>query len=396
MLREEGRDRVEGLGAGDGELGPSQERGGAHGFEVELDAVGRLRLFCFYCLWRGLCCHAAFWMSSGAKSMRFSVLAIDVIPLGCQPACCAPLTLVCAALRLKIDATIKPVQYTGFSVGDVDVSPACRRSTALSALGTLPLTLSFNTKRRKVSWWPSADVKLRHRRCSIVTLLRRLLALRQPPRHDMESWEQLRAQARTIEGDVERALPQLASLAADGDSGAEAQRLLKTVQDHLKALERVRDSLQAEEAREPAPARRALVERCRAVHVDYASDVARVAKEIRKNADRAKLFSGADDVIDLEGGPDHLKGVHKERKHTTNALRGVGDVIEQAHDARTDLAAQRETLEGSTTTAQSMSDRLPTIGGIIQKMRQKKYRENAVVGVTVGCCASFLLWAVLT
>ena len=30
------------------------------------------------------------------------------------------------------------------------------------------------------------------------------------------------------------------------------------------------------------------------------------------------------------------------------------------------------------------------------KMRQKKYRENAVVGVTVGCCASFLLWAVLT
>ena len=204
----------------------------------------------------------------------------------------------------------------------------------------------------------------------------------------MESWEQLRAQARTIEGDVERALPQLASLAADGDSGAEAQRLLKTVQDHLKALVRVRDSLQAEEAREPAPARRALVERCRAVHLDYASDVARVVKEIRKNADRVKLFSGADDVMDLEGGPDHLEGVHKER--------GVGDVIEQAHDARTDLAAQRETLEGSTTTAQSMSDLLPTIGGIIQKMRQKKYRENAVVGVTVGCCASFLLWAVLT
>ena len=51
----------------------------------------------------------------------------------------------------------------------------------------------------------------------------------------MESWEQLRAQARKIEGDVERALPQLASLAADGDSGAEAQRLLKTVEDHLKA-----------------------------------------------------------------------------------------------------------------------------------------------------------------
>ena len=59
----------------------------------------------------------------------------------------------------------------------------------------------------------------------------------------MESWEQLRAQARKIEGDVERALPQLASLAADGDSGAEAQRLLKTVEDHLKALARVRDSL---------------------------------------------------------------------------------------------------------------------------------------------------------
>ena len=211
----------------------------------------------------------------------------------------------------------------------------------------------------------------------------------------MESWEQLRAQARKIEGDVERALPKLASLAADGDSGAEAQRLLKTVEDHLKALARVRDSLQAEEAREPSPARKAVVERCRAVVVDYSSDVGRVAKQLRKNADRAKLFSGADDVVDLEGGPDHLKGVHRERKATTNALRGVGDVIEQAHEAQSDLASQRETLEGSTNTAQSLTDRLPSIDSIIQKMRQKKYRENAVVGVTVGCCASFLLWAVL-
>ena len=212
----------------------------------------------------------------------------------------------------------------------------------------------------------------------------------------MESWEQLRAQARKIEGDVERALPQLASLAADGDSGAEAQRLLKTVEDHLKALARVRDSLSNEEARDPSPARKAVVERCRAVVVDYSSDVGRVAKQLRKNADRAKLFSGADDVVDLEGGPDHLKGVHRERKATTNALRGVGDVIEQAHEAQSDLASQRETLEGSTNTAQSLTDRLPSIDSIIQKMRQKKYRENAVVGVTVGCCASFLLWAVLT
>ena len=62
----------------------------------------------------------------------------------------------------------------------------------------------------------------------------------------MESWEQLRAQARKIEGDVERALPQLASLAADGDSGAEAQRLLKTVEDHLKALARVRAAWDAD------------------------------------------------------------------------------------------------------------------------------------------------------
>ena len=141
---------------------------------------------------------------------------------------------------------------------------------------------------------------------------------------------------------------------------------------------------------------RAVVERCRAVVVDYSSDVGRVAKQLRKNADRAKLFSGADDVVDLEGGPDHLKGVHRERKATTNALRGVGDVIEQAHEAQSDLASQRETLEGSTNTAQSLTDRLPSIDSIIQKMRQKKYRENAVVGVTVGCCASFLLWAVLT
>ena len=29
-------------------------------------------------------------------------------------------------------------------------------------------------------------------------------------------------------------------------------------------------------------------------------------------------------------------------------------------------------------------------------MKQKKTRNNAIVGVTIGCCSSFLLWAVLT
>ena len=134
------------------------------------------------------------------------------------------------------------------------------------------------------------------------------------------------------------------------------------------------------------------------VVVDLRSEHARLAKELRRHADRAKLFSGAaggGGDVDVEAGPSHVREVLQERKHTTNALRQTGDTLEQARETRADLAAQREALEGSTATAAGMLGRLPTIDGVIQAMRQKKVRENAVVGVTIGCCASFLLWAVL-
>lgn len=211
-------------------------------------------------------------------------------------------------------------------------------------------------------------------------------------------WEKLRSRARYLESEIERALPDLTSLVkAPSASGSEESRLSSSIEGNLKELGVIRDAMAVEVERSASAARTAVLQRCREILSDFESEFKRASKELKTNNDRKKLFCGAnvDDPESGEGG-EHMQKILKERKHVGNAMRGVGDVIEQAHEAKADLAAQRQALEGSNFTMANMTANLPTIDGVIQAMREKKTRHNAIIGVTIGCCSSFLLWAVLT
>lgn len=210
-------------------------------------------------------------------------------------------------------------------------------------------------------------------------------------------WEKLRSRARYLEAELERALPDLVSLVKAGSSASEEARLTSSIEALLKELGEVRDAMAVEVARAPSAARTAILQRYREVASDFAAEQKRAVKELRARSERNRLFCGAsaDDPEAGEGG-EHMQPILKERKHVGNAMRGVGDVLDQAAEAKADLAAQRSALEGSALTLGDLASNLPTIEGIIEAMKQKKTRNNAIVGVTIGCCSSFLLWAVLT
>mmetsp|Transcript_1802 Transcript_1802/g.5420 ORF Transcript_1802/g.5420 Transcript_1802/m.5420 type:complete len:220 (-) Transcript_1802:20-679(-) len=210
-------------------------------------------------------------------------------------------------------------------------------------------------------------------------------------------WDSLRASARGLESTIDNALPQLAALVAGGGGGADERRLAKDLERRLDELDGVRAAL-ADAAKEaPSAARMAVVARYGDALAEYRADLKRSARDLRRNTERARLFEGAGEGDPEDGSvPDHMRAVLAERRSTVKSMRGVGETLDAAHEARADLAAQRQTLEGSTATIAGMVGRLPTVDGVIAAMRQKKTRHNAVIGVTIGCCASFLLWAVFT
>lgn len=210
-------------------------------------------------------------------------------------------------------------------------------------------------------------------------------------------WERLRSRARYLESELERSLPDLTRIARDTHStGAEEARLSTAIEAALKELADVAERMGAEVERAPSAARSAVLEKYADVLSTFRGEYAGTARELKATRDRRALFCGAD-ASDPEGGggASHLAPVAKERQHVANAARGVGDVIEAAHEARSDLASQRATLEASHTGVGGIAASLPTIEGVIEAMRAKKTRHNAIIGVTIGLCSSFLIWAVI-
>ncbi|KAH8048622.1 hypothetical protein JL722_12440 [Aureococcus anophagefferens] len=178
------------------------------------------------------------------------------------------------------------------------------------------------------------------------------------------SWEKLRSRARYLEAELERSLPNLVSLVArPSTSGAEESRLSASMEGLLAELRDVADAMAVEVEKAPSAARNAILQRSREVAGDFERE--------RKKATREPIL--------------------KERKHLGNASRGVGDVLDQAAEARSDLAQRG--AEGSELTLGGLVAKLPTVEGVIEAMRQKQTRNNAIIGVTIGCCSSFLLWA---
>ncbi|CAH0370201.1 unnamed protein product, partial [Pelagomonas calceolata] len=105
----------------------------------------------------------------------------------------------------------------------------------------------------------------------------------------MESWEQLRAQARKIEA----AWNAPSSISVARGRRRQRRRGAAAPEDGGGPPQGAGGASRLAAGRGGASrrrARKAVVERCRAVVVDYSSDVGRVAKQLRKNADRAKLF----------------------------------------------------------------------------------------------------------
>ncbi|KAH8044005.1 hypothetical protein JL722_14899 [Aureococcus anophagefferens] len=205
------------------------------------------------------------------------------------------------------------------------------------------------------------------------------------------SWEKLRSRARYLEAELERSLPNLVSLVArPSTSGAEESRLSASMEGLLAELRDVADAMAVEVEKAPSAARNAILQRSREVAGDFERERKKAMREVKTNSDRSRLFCGAD-ADDPEAGGEHLRPILKERKHLGNASRGVGDVLDQAAEARSDLAGAA--LEGSELTLGGLVAKLPTVEGVIEAMRQKQTRNNAIIGVTIGCCSS-LLWAV--
>ena len=207
-----------------------------------------------------------------------------------------------------------------------------------------------------------------------------------------ESQKVLVRRSRELEQELEAALAEFGRLLGKSSRTGEEVRLSSKIEKDLTALRSCADEMVGSSVASAAKA-----QRYREIAYDFELELKRISRELKRERDRAALFSGAqttdDDNVDPEtGGTQPLL---EERKHVSGALRGVAAVLGQGLEARAALARQRAALGTSHLTLSTMVQRLPSVEDVITAMQQKKTRHNAVIGTTIGCCASFLIWAVI-
>ncbi|KAJ1455309.1 hypothetical protein M885DRAFT_520176 [Pelagophyceae sp. CCMP2097] len=209
-------------------------------------------------------------------------------------------------------------------------------------------------------------------------------------------WDSLRRRARELESTLEVALPELSKLASSSTNSphGDAQRLTTQIESSLSEFRECKEQMAGHVERSGTAATTAVLQRYREVLFDFDSEYKRVSSRLQRDRDRDALLGGA--KRSKEGGDsEHMEPLLRERKSIGGALRGVADTIAQGVEARQMLAAQRATLEGSHLSIGGIISSMPSVDEIIVKLQNKKTRNNVILGTTVGCCVSFLLWAII-
>jgi hypothetical protein len=227
-------------------------------------------------------------------------------------------------------------------------------------------------------------------------------------------WTELQRSARQLESRLEARLMQFsklnsllgrrassfASTGGGGRSGDDGGRIAEDAAEHERVISKLFDDLQEVIdnlgrclARGTArrTANSALLQRFREVYRDDRSEFERVRSAVRAKLQRSELFGSLGRSVAKASGTatDHLL---RERTAIEGSSRAAADVIAQASDAKSALRSQRNALGLSNGKVLDIGAAMTGVSSLIGRIRQKRTRDNTIIGVVVASCICFLVY----
>ena len=192
-----------------------------------------------------------------------------------------------------------------------------------------------------------------------------------------------------------------ASPGGGGRSGDDGGRLGEDAAEHEHAISKLFDDLQEvidnlgrcmAHGTTRRTANSALLQRFREVYRDDRSEFERVRSAVRAKLQRSELFGslGRSTIGKASGtATDHLL---RERTAIEGSSRAAADVIAQATEAKSALRSQRNALGLSNGKVLDIGAAMTGVSSLIGRIRQKRTRDNTIIGVVVASCICFLVY----
>ncbi|KAH7519608.1 hypothetical protein FEM48_Zijuj08G0055000 [Ziziphus jujuba var. spinosa] len=204
-------------------------------------------------------------------------------------------------------------------------------------------------------------------------------------------WEELRREARKIEGDLDVKLSSYAKLGArftqggyvdTGSPSVGSSRSWKSmemeIQSLLEKLLDINDSMS----------------RCAASAAPATSEFRRIKGNINSMKEHAELLSSVrDDISEYKasGGMSPRMQLLRERASIHGSISHIDDVISQAQATRAVLGSQRSLFGDVQGKVKLLSDKFPVIRGLLGSIRRRRSRDTLILSAVIAACTLFLI-----
>ncbi|KAG6400480.1 hypothetical protein SASPL_137317 [Salvia splendens] len=223
-------------------------------------------------------------------------------------------------------------------------------------------------------------------------------------------WEELRKEARKIEGDIDVKLSSYAKLGArfshghggNADAGSPtlgSSRSWKSmemeIQSLLEKLLDINDSMSrcAASASATTSVTQKLARHRDILH-EFTQEFRRIKGNINSMKEHADLLSSVrDDISEYKasGSVSPRMQLLRERAAIHGSISHIDDVINQAQSTRAALGSQRALFGDVQGKVKVLGDKFPVIRGLIGSIRKKRSRDTIILSLVIAACTLFLI-----
>ncbi|KAF6133902.1 hypothetical protein GIB67_040666 [Kingdonia uniflora] len=221
-------------------------------------------------------------------------------------------------------------------------------------------------------------------------------------------WEELRKEARKIEGDLDVKLSSYAKLGTRFTQGGysepgspsvgggrswksmemEIQSLLEKLQDTNDSMSRCAASAT------PTTSVTQKLARHRDILHEFIQEFRRIKGNINSMREHADLLTSVrDDISEYKASGSMSPRMHllRERAAIHGSIVQIDDVISQAQTTRSVLGLQRTLLGDVQGKVKHLSDKFPVIRGLLGAIKRKKSRDTLILSAVIAACTLFLI-----
>ncbi|KFK37313.1 hypothetical protein AALP_AA4G240900 [Arabis alpina] len=221
-------------------------------------------------------------------------------------------------------------------------------------------------------------------------------------------WEELRRDARKIEGDLDVKLSSYAKLGArftqggyvdagspTVGSGRSWKSMEMEIESSLEKLLDINDSMSrcaASTATTTSVTQK--LARHRDILHEYTQEFRRIKGNINSMREHAELLSSVrDDISEYKASGSMSPGVQvlRERASIHGSISHIDDVIGQAQATRAVLGSQRSLFSDVQGKVKNLGDKFPVIRGLLGSIKRRRSRDTLILSAVIAACTLFLI-----